>query len=271
VQATPWPESAEQLIDLQKALGALVVTQTAEAPWCLQDRPDPPIFGGCFATFAPDPVRPRSERAWAAAICWRAGPGRDVPRTDLPAYRRSDAQLRGVEFGPSGRKARDVLAQSVLARDVSAPYLPGLLALRSGPPQAAAVGSLGLTPDVVLVDATGLDHPRGAGLAVHLGWAIGLPTVGVTDRPLVGEGEPPAPTRGSVSVVTVAGRKVGYRVTTRSGARPVLAHAGWRTSPETAAEAVLVASTEAARTPVPLQEARRVAREARDAHASWSA
>jgi hypothetical protein len=44
----------------------------------------------------------------------------------------------------------------------------------------------------------------------------------------------------------------------------VLAHAGWRTSPETAAAVVLAASTEAARTPVPLQEARRVAREARD-------
>jgi deoxyribonuclease V len=43
----------------------------------------------------------------------------------------------------------------------------------------------------------------------------------------------------------------------------VVAHAGWRTDPDTAAEVVLLASTQGARTPVPLQEARRVAREAR--------
>jgi deoxyribonuclease V len=52
-------------------------------------------------------------------------------------------------------------------------------------------------------------------------------------------------------------------VCTRDRSRPVLAHAGWRTDAATAARLVLLASTPAARTPVPLQEARRVAREAR--------
>jgi deoxyribonuclease V len=52
-------------------------------------------------------------------------------------------------------------------------------------------------------------------------------------------------------------------VCTRNGARPLVAHAGWRISPETAVDVVLETSTPAARTPVPLQEARRVAREAR--------
>jgi deoxyribonuclease V len=58
-------------------------------------------------------------------------------------------------------------------------------------------------------------------------------------------------------------RCVGFWVRTKTGARPVLAHGAWRTSPEIAAETVLASSTEVARTPVPLQEARRVAREAR--------
>jgi deoxyribonuclease V len=39
-------------------------------------------------------------------------------------------------------------------------------------------------PDVLLVDATGLDHPRGAGLALHLGANLGVPSVGVTNRVL---------------------------------------------------------------------------------------
>jgi len=117
---------------------------------------------------------------------------------------------------------------------------------------------------VLLVDASGLDHPRRAGLALHLGAVTGIPTVGVTRRPLVAEeGELPALVRGASSPVRLAGEVVGHWVCTRTGARPVLAHAGWRTDPDTAAAVVLAASTQAARAPVPLQEARRVAREAR--------
>jgi deoxyribonuclease V len=100
---------------------------------------------------------------------------------------------------------------------------------------------------------------------VHLGWVSGLPTVGVTNRPLVGSGTPPGPERGDWSPLLLEGRPVGRWLRTRPGARPVLAHAAWRTDPPTAVDVVLRASTAAARTPVPLQEARRLAREARSA------
>jgi deoxyribonuclease V len=51
-------------------------------------------------------------------------------------------------------------------------------------------------------------------------------------------------------------------VRTAAGARPVAAHAAWRTDPATAAALVLATAT-AARTPEPLREARRRARVAR--------
>jgi len=151
----------------------------------------------------------------------------------------------------------------VATGEAGGPYEPGLLALRQGPMLSGAVTALDVRPDVLLVDATGLDHPRGAGLAVHLGAVLGLPTVGVTHRSLVATGDLPLPVRASRGPAQVGGRTVGYWVCTRTGARPVLAHAGWRTDPDTAASTVLLASTEASRTPVPVQEARRVAREAR--------
>jgi deoxyribonuclease V len=69
--------------------------------------------------------------------------------------------------------------------------------------------------------------------------------------------------RGATAPVQLDGQTVGVWTCTKPGARPVLAHAGWRTDPDTAAALVLAVSTPAARTPVPLQEARRVAREAR--------
>ncbi|TMK78525.1 MAG: endonuclease V [Actinobacteria bacterium] len=152
---------------------------------------------------------------------------------------------------------------AVVPGHAGAPYEPGLLALREGALLEAAVRALPQPPDVLLVDATGRDHPQRAGLALHLGAVLDLPTVGVTHRPLVAEGEWPPDERGARSPLTVDGELVGYWLRTRAGTRPLAAHAAWRTDPETAAEVVL--ATCRARTPEPLRQARRRAREARAA------
>jgi deoxyribonuclease V len=116
-------------------------------------------------------------------------------------------------------------------------------------------------PDVLLVDATGRDHPRGAGLALHLGAVLDLPTVGVTHRPLLAEGDWPPDERGWGSPLVLEGEPVGYWVRTRVATRPLAVHAAWRTDPDTAASVVTWSSR--ARTPEPLRQARRRAREAR--------
>ncbi|HET7486319.1 MAG TPA: endonuclease V [Acidimicrobiales bacterium] len=244
-----WPATAEELVAFQADLAERA---QAEEPWSPAGRP---VVGGCFVAFARGEAGPGhpGDRAWAAAVVWRPVEGR----------RRGDLHLKGRPAdGP--RRADDVLDQSVVSGRVPASYAPGLLALREGPLLAEAVAGLAVRPDVLLVDATGLDHPRRAGLALHLGAVADLPTVGVTHRLLEATGSLPEQRRGSTSPVLLAGRAVGAWVCTRTGARPVVAHAGWRTTPETAVAVVLASSTEGARTPVPLQEARRVAREARD-------
>jgi deoxyribonuclease V len=141
-----------------------------------------------------------------------------------------------------------------------APYEPGLLALREGALLEATVRALPELPDVLLADATGRDHPRRAGLALQLGAVLELPTVGVTHRPFVAEGEWPADERGARSPLLLGGELVGYWLRTRAGTRPLAVHAAWRTDPDTAADVVLSASL--ARTPEPLRRARRRAREA---------
>jgi deoxyribonuclease V len=150
---------------------------------------------------------------------------------------------------------------AVVPGHASAPYEPGLLALREGALLEAAVRALPARPDVLLVDATGRDHPRRAGLALQLGAVLELPTVGVTHRPLVAEGEWPADERGARSPLLLGGEPVGYWLRTRADTRPLAVHAAWRTDPDTAAAVVLSASR--ARTPEPLRRARRRAREAR--------
>lgn len=143
-----------------------------------------------------------------------------------------------------------------------APYMAGYLALREGPLLERVVRELIPPPELILVDATGWDHPRRAGLAVHLGAVLDLPSVGVTDRTLLANSDTPGPRRGSRAPLRIDGELVGYALRTCDGVRPVLVHAGWRTLPDTACEVVL-AVTGQLRTPEPLREARRLAKDAR--------
>jgi deoxyribonuclease V len=154
-------------------------------------------------------------------------------------------------------------ATTVAAGEADAPYVPGRLALREGRLLERAVRALADPIDVLLVNATGRDHPRGAGLAVHLGAVLDLPTIGVTDRPLVAEpsGEP-GPERGSSVPLLLDGRLVGHVVRTRGRAKPVMVHSAWRTGPDTARDVVLGACG-LARTPEPIRWARHAARVAR--------
>lgn len=159
------------------------------------------------------------------------------------------------------REGRAV-ARAVVEGRAAVAYRPGLLALREGPLLEAAVRALSQAPDVLLVNATGRDHPRAAGLALHLGAVLGLPSVGVTHRPLLARGAWPPDEPGARSPLLLGGEIVGCWLRTRPGARPLAVHPGWRTSLDTAA-AVVLAAIVCMRAPEPLREARRLARRAR--------
>lgn len=248
-----WPTDDDELRDLQGRLAELADRARQRDRLVL---PAGPLLGGCFVAFARGEAGPGhpGDRAWVAAVTWRpTGRVRDEGEA-----------LRGRSHEHGPRVARDTAEQVVVAGTVPASYRAGLLAEREGPILARAVAALRVPPDVLLVDATGTDHPRRAGLAVHLGAVLGIPTVGVTHR-VLHAAEPPEPARlrGSSAPVRSGDEVVGHVVRTRDDARPVVAHAGWRTAADGAREVVLLASTPASRTPVPLGEARRVAREAR--------
>lgn len=222
MDATPWPSGRDALVEEQERLA-----RAQPPPWSPEGRW---VAGACFACYPRGRVGTgrAGEPCWAAAVLW------------------------------SGR----LLARAVVTGHAGAAYEPGLLALREGPVLEAAVRALPKTPDVLLVDATGRDHPRRAGLALHLGAVLGIPTVGVTDHPLVAEGCLPEDRRGAHSPLFAGGELVGYWLRTRAGVRPVCVHAAWRTDPETAVQVVLQLVTRY-RTPEPLRLARGLARQAR--------
>ena len=189
----------------------------------------------------------------SAAGCFVVFPrGRSGPGTD------GDSATAAAVIVRDGRATATRIVHGL----AGARYAAGLLYLREGQVLEEVVRQLPDRPDVLVVNGTGIDHPRHAGMALHLGYLLDLPTVGVTHRSLCAEDSWPDDEKGSISPLTHGGRIEGYWVRTRDGARPLVAHAAWRTSPETAAQVVL-STTWRARTPEPLRLARQLARTAR--------
>jgi deoxyribonuclease V len=223
---TAWPTTAAALVSAQ-----LELARAAPPRWSPSGPPSVAGCAICSSRPASGPGRAGDE-AWAGAALWRAGA---------------------------------IVETAVVHGAAGAPFEPGLLALREGPLLEAALRSLRQRPEVVLVNATSRDHPRRAGLALQLGAVIDLPTVGVTRQPLSAAGALPGPARGERSPLFLDGECVASWLRTRAGVQPIVVHGGWRVDVETAIELVLTLAA-TARTPVPLAEARRVARTAR-AHA----
>ncbi len=76
---------------------------------------------------------------------------------------------------------------SVVEKEIPIPYVPGLLAFREAPAYTAAILKLSREPDVLMVDGHGVSHPRGLGIASHLGLVLDKPSIGVAKKKLYGE------------------------------------------------------------------------------------
>lgn len=159
-------------------------------------------------------------------------------------------------------KKNRLVDKAVVKTCVQAPYKPGLLAMREGPPAVSAVQGLRVRPDCLIVNATGRDHPRRCGMALHLGAVLDIPTIGVTKRPLCAKGGMPGKKRGETSPLFIGEEEVASWVCTRSNAHPIVVHPGWRIDLKTAIKFIL-SVTYGNITPEPLRIARMIARQAR--------
>jgi len=105
-------------------------------------------------------------------------------------------------------------------------YVPGFLGFREGPMLAGIAARLEIMPDVFLIDGHGLAHPRGFGVACHVGLALDKPAIGVAKSLLYGrirKGE----------IVAREGDVIG-RILTTPGGRKYFVSIGHRISLPTA-------------------------------------
>ncbi|BFZ14536.1 hypothetical protein BsWGS_17575 [Bradybaena similaris] len=86
-----------------------------------------------------------------------------------------------------------VVYQRIETIQLTQPYVPGYLAFREVQPLVDLYNHLRVAapqylPDVIMVDGNGLLHPRGFGLACHLGVVLGVPTLGVAKTLITAQG-----------------------------------------------------------------------------------
>jgi len=135
-----------------------------------------------------------------------------------------------------------VVEEATYCGRTSFPYIPGLLSFREGPALLQAFGKLRGRPDVVLFDGQGIAHPRGFGLAAHLGLVLDVPAVGCAKTRLTGSFEEPGVRRGQFSPLVHDGRVIGSVLRTKDRVKPVFVSPGHRVGQERAVEIVLQCS-----------------------------
>ncbi len=119
------------------------------------------------------------------------------------------------------------------------PYVPGLLTFREGPVVQEAYAKLTREPDLLMFDGQGIAHPRGLGLAAHMGVLMDRPSIGCAKSRLIGEFKEPKQKRGAMRTLSLHRKKIGVVLRTKDNTKPLFVSPGHRVSVETAAEWVL--------------------------------
>jgi deoxyribonuclease V len=148
----------------------------------------------------------------------------------------------------------ELVAEAGVAGECPFPYRTGLLSFREVPILRAALLKLPEPPDVVLVDGQGIAHPRGLGLATHLGLVVDLPTIGVAKSRLIGEGQEPDLAAGSYNPLIWQGKVVGLILRTQKGKKPLFLSPGYRITLPECLEITLACVTKY-RIPQPVRQA----------------
>ena len=167
---------------------------------------------------------------------------RTVAALDASIRRGEELVAAAVLWDVAENKVIEVVAARVPPDEVF-PYVPGFLSFREAPVYLAALEQLGNAPDALLVDGQGIAHPRGLGVAAHLGVHTGLPSIGVAKSRLYGKatgelGEaagsavPLCASEAVIGEPCDRGLQIGWVFRSRDRVKPIFVSPGHRVSVE---------------------------------------
>ncbi len=137
---------------------------------------------------------------------------------------------------------------------VDFPYIPGLLSFRESPILLKAITKIKSEPDVIILDAQGIAHPRGIGLASHIGLLLDKPSIGCAKTRLIGEYDEVGEKVGNYTLLKTKEKTIGAVLRTRKNVKPVFISPGHKIDLGTSIDLVLK-SCRGYRLPEPIRQA----------------
>ena len=151
-------------------------------------------------------------------------------------------------------KTMEMIEAVTASGKVDFPYIPGLLSFRESPILLKAFAKIRSSPDVILLDAQGIAHPRGIGLSSHIGLLLDKPSIGCAKTRLIGDYNEVGEEVGCYSDLTVKDKVVGAVLRTRKNVKPVFVSPGHKIDLDTSIDLVLK-SCRGYRLPEPVRQA----------------
>lgn len=127
-------------------------------------------------------------------------------------------------------KTLKVIEEKHAVVDAKVPYKSSFLFYKDGPAVIEAFNKLENKPDVLVIGANGILHPRRIGMASHIGILLDVPIIGITKRLMLGE------IRENTIYVEKEAR--GYGLITREHAKPIYVSPGHKISLKTSLEII---------------------------------
>jgi deoxyribonuclease V len=153
-------------------------------------------------------------------------------------------------------KSMDIIEEKYAAVDAKLPYISGFLFYRDGPAIIEAYNLLENKPDVLILKANGIIHPRRIGMATHVGILLDTATIGATKKLMLGETKE--------NTVYIEKEAVGYQLITREHANPIFISPGHKISLKTSLEAIKNCIRYPHKLPIPLDLAHKYSNKIRD-------
>ncbi|ACR80550.1 MULTISPECIES: endonuclease V [Kosmotoga] len=120
-------------------------------------------------------------------------------------------------------------------QEVHIPYVSGFLSFREGPIFIETVKKLKIVPDLFFFDGQGIAHPRGLGIAAHMGLLLEKPSLGVAKSHLFGSYNEPGRNKGDFSYMyNKTGEIIGTVLRTKKNTKPVFVSPGHMMDVDTA-------------------------------------
>lgn len=174
------------------------------------------------------------------------------------AYSKDEKTLLGV-IAVLSFPGLEILEIASAEGKIHFPYFPGLLSFREGPILIKTFQKLKIKPDLMVFDGHGIAHPRGFGLASHMGFWFDLPSIGCAKTPLLSEYDDPRTTKGSFELIRREGLETGAVLRTKENVKPVFVSPGHRIDLRNSIQLIL-ATCHGFRIPEPLRRAHQFSR-----------